>query len=143
MALSIPERRYDLAGCCSPKRWPAWLTTSATYAMRSRNRPAPEAARSVRTAARAAVTAQVARAERERALVELLEVQGDAPVRAGATIALRNCPFHALANEQRDLVCGMNREFLAGVIDGLGDDDAFDAWRDPQSGYCCVRVEPR
>ena len=97
----------------------------------------------MRTAAPRVPSRRKSRAERERALVELLEVQGYAPVRAGATIALRNCPFHTLANEQRDLVCGMNREFLAGVIDGLGDDDAFDTRRDPQSGYCCVRVEPR
>ncbi|HEY1737367.1 MAG TPA: transcriptional regulator [Acidimicrobiia bacterium] len=143
VALSIPERRYDLAGSLL-----AEAVAGAAYDKRDVRDALSQSARARgrevgEDRSSGSAPRRKSRPDREQALVELLEVQGYAPVRAGDTIALRNCPFHALANEQRELVCGMNREFLAGVIDGLGDDDAFDARLDPQSGYCCVRVEPR
>ena len=55
-------------------------------------------------------------------------------------IALANCPFHRLAEEHRDLVCGMNRDFLAGLLDGIGATDGLTARLEPTVGYCCVRI---
>ncbi len=55
-------------------------------------------------------------------------------------IALGNCPFHRLAEEHRDLVCGMNLEFLAGVLEGMGSTIGLSARLDPAPGYCCVRI---
>jgi predicted ArsR family transcriptional regulator len=40
----------------------------------------------------------------------VLEEQGYEPRQHGNEIVLANCPFHALVDEQRDLVCGMNRD---------------------------------
>ena len=33
-------------------------------------------------------------------------------------LVLANCPFHGLADEYTDLVCGMNLELLSGLLDG-------------------------
>ncbi len=60
----------------------------------------------------------------ERALTvisELLAACGYAPVRAPTSLqlVLRNCPFEQLARRAPELVCGLNREFLAGLLAGL------------------------
>jgi predicted ArsR family transcriptional regulator len=52
-------------------------------------------------------------------------------------IRLRNCPFDALANDYRDLVCGMNLALQEGVLSGLGA-SGIEARSDPQPGACCV-----
>src|SRR5690606_33142132 len=55
-------------------------------------------------------------------------------------IALANCPFHRLAEDQRPLVCGMNLDFVGGIIEGLGSVGPLEARLAPGAGYCCVRV---
>ena len=35
------------------------------------------------------------------------------------TIRLRNCPFHQLAEQHRDIVCGMNLGLIEGLVAGL------------------------
>ncbi len=54
-------------------------------------------------------------------------------------IRLGNCPFHALAAQHTELVCGMNLDLLDGVVDGIGAAD-YRADLDPEDGYCCVRL---
>jgi predicted ArsR family transcriptional regulator len=56
-------------------------------------------------------------------------------------IALLNCPFHRLAQEHRTLVCGMNLDFLAGLLEAMGPSDRLDAKLAPEPGYCCVRIK--
>jgi hypothetical protein len=58
-------------------------------------------------------------------------------------IALANCPFHRLAQEHRDLVCGMNLDLLDGVIDGIGASGTLAARLEPVPGWCCVRISPQ
>jgi predicted ArsR family transcriptional regulator len=55
------------------------------------------------------------------------------------TIRLRNCPFHQLAAEHRDLVCGMNLALIEGLVAGLGANGLQPAL-DPQPGHCCVAI---
>lgn len=58
---------------------------------------------------------------------------------ADGVIRLRNCPFHQLAEQHRELVCGMNLALVEGLVEGLG----ADGWRpalDPQPGQCCVAI---
>jgi predicted ArsR family transcriptional regulator len=57
-------------------------------------------------------------------------------------IRLRNCPFHRLAQEHRDLVCGMNQAYLEGVLEGLDRTDVT-ASLEPEPGRCCVAIRPR
>lgn len=54
-------------------------------------------------------------------------------------VLLANCPFHALAQSNPALVCGLNEAFLAGVIDGTGESKR--AVLDPGAGRCCVVLE--
>jgi predicted ArsR family transcriptional regulator len=79
-----------------------------------------------------------------RELPRVLAAHGYAPTvqdaAHGTVIRLRNCPFHHLAQRHRDLVCGMNRSLIGGMVDGLGLPD----WQpvlDPRPGHCCVAVE--
>jgi predicted ArsR family transcriptional regulator len=71
---------------------------------------------------------------------EVLSGRGFEPIRDGDGLVLRNCPFDALAREHTALVCGVNRDYVDGVLAGLG--CARTAARlDPGPDRCCVRVE--
>ena len=54
-------------------------------------------------------------------------------------IRLRNCPFHQLAEQHRDVVCGMNLGLIEGIAAGLGA-DGLRPVLDPQPGHCCVAI---
>jgi predicted ArsR family transcriptional regulator len=54
-------------------------------------------------------------------------------------IMLRNCPFHAVAQDHRDVVCRLNLSLVEGVIAGCGDPHAH-AELDPHPDRCCVVV---
>ncbi|MFI0410117.1 helix-turn-helix transcriptional regulator [Actinomadura sp. 3N508] len=99
----------------------------------------------------------------ERALTsaaEILERHGFEPDRESPTrLRLRNCPFHPLAADDPDLVCGVNHAFLSGMVETLTtgtteartppDDDSdgpgaapIEAKLAPHTGYCCVEFGP-
>jgi predicted ArsR family transcriptional regulator len=76
-------------------------------------------------------------------LEEALTARGYEPFEDGdGVIRLRNCPFHRLAEQHRDVVCGMNQSYLAGVLDGLGRTDVT-ASLEPEPGRCCVAIRAR
>ena len=52
-------------------------------------------------------------------------------------LKLRNCPFHSLAREFTDLVCGMNVEIMQSLLEEL-ELDRLEACLEPQPGICCV-----
>jgi len=54
-------------------------------------------------------------------------------------ITLRNCPFHMVAQDHRDVVCGLNLHLVRGVIAGCGDRHAH-AELDAHPDRCCVVV---
>ena len=136
--VSLPERRYDLAG--------RLLVKAVAQAERSGS-PVSDALQSVATQAGRSAGTQAAsnlgwRAPQEAVEAEVfdaLTADGYEPRRDGDGITLANCPFHALAREATELVCGMNRAYLAGVLDGIGA-TTFDAKLDPARGRCCVRL---
>ncbi len=59
------------------------------------------------------------------------------PVATGDTIRLRNCPFHALVANHRELTCGMNVAWAEGLLDGIGETGMV-AELAATEGYCCV-----
>ena len=63
----------------------------------------------------------------------------DEPKPGEAAITLANCPFHNLAERHTELVCGMNLDVVAGLIEALPRTDAS-ARLDPGPGRCCVSV---
>lgn len=54
-------------------------------------------------------------------------------------ILLRNCPFDAVARENKELVCGMNLALMEGLVRGLRIRNLA-ARLDPKPGFCCVAI---
>lgn len=143
LSASVPDRRYDLAG--------SLLATAIAEADRTGvpvahclTAAAKAAGREIAEEATAMTGALTRREDRRRAVLELLTRHGYEPVllnKRSGEIALVNCPFHRLAQEHRSLVCGMNFDFLAGLLEGMGPGDRLDAQLAPEQGYCCVRIK--
>jgi predicted ArsR family transcriptional regulator len=135
----VPPREYELA---------ARLLVQAVEADPSdRSRSAlAEAARRLGTelcsSFRSAATdgAPGRRDAAERVVTEALTQQGYEPCRGGdGFIRLHNCPFHQLAEQHRDVVCGMNLALVEGLVAGLGAGGWHPAL-DPRPGHCCVAI---
>jgi predicted ArsR family transcriptional regulator len=143
VAVSIPQRRYDALGDVLAQAivadGPASTARRAAHQLaRQRGQALGEQVRSQR---------RLGRLGPERALTvlsELLGACGYQPARAPARLLLRNCPFQQLARRAPELVCGLNQQFLAGLLAGLGARrvDAVlqsDAAADPTR--CCVLLQ--
>ena len=140
LSASIPERHYDLAGS---------LLAAAVAESTRTGRPVRECLREAARAAGRRIGDEASDAvrgarrssERRDAVMAVLAQHGYEPEAARRTeIALGNCPFHRLAEQERALVCGMNLDFLGGLIDGLESTANLTARLDPEPGYCCVRI---
>ena len=73
--------------------------------------------------------------------VPVLEAHGFEPRSEQGAVRLGNCPFHNLARQHTDLVCGMNLHLLQGLLEGLGC-SAYTATLAPSPDNCCVVLEP-
>jgi len=75
------------------------------------------------------------------ATTEILVSCGYEPRAEGDRIILANCPFDALAQHDRELVCGMNLEFVTAIV---GEFDLPDAGvtLEPGPARCCVTLHP-
>ena len=141
MSASVPERRYDLAGSllataiAEAQRTGAPIAECLTAAARA-------AGRVIGEEAAAATGPLTTRDQRRHAVLEILARHGYEPALGQrGEIALVNCPFHRLAEEHRSLVCGMNLDFLGGLLEGIGPTGRLDARLAPAPGYCCVRIK--
>ncbi len=135
VSASVPPRHYDLAGS---------LLATAVAEATATGRPVAEC---LHAAARSSghVIGEEARAAEAAsgpsAVVEVLARHGYEPqVGPDGVIALANCPFHRLAEQHRSLVCGMNQDFLSGLLEGMGPDADLTARLEPEPGWCCVRI---
>ena len=136
----MPERRYELAARLLAR---AVAKAPGTAAARAVDGAAAAYGRALGSEARSRAGSRPTSARLVTAALGLLAEQGFEPVRdANGTIRLRNCPFHALAVECRDLVCGMNLSLLRGVIRGLSG-AGLTAVLDSQPDRCCVVLKPR
>ncbi len=135
-SVSVPPRTYELA---------AELLAQAVEEADAR--PARESAvdvgrrfgRQLGEQVRAHLDGRHGRERRMAALSKALERYGYEPRREGRAIRLGNCPFHALSERHRDLVCGMNLALLEGVVEGVGGTN-LEARSEPRPGECCVTV---
>lgn len=84
----------------------------------------------------------LATAGRGATLMTTLVEDGYEPcVIEGERIELRNCPFHALAQQQTELVCSLNHALVRGLLAGRGEDPARSELA-PSTGRCCVLINP-
>ncbi|MGH3768290.1 MAG: helix-turn-helix transcriptional regulator [Pseudonocardiaceae bacterium] len=133
VTVSLPQRRYDLAG--------RLLASALEHAERSGDSPrAILDQRAYQLGRQLGETARGAAAARDTAL-QVLEAYGFEPRTDGDQVTLANCPFHALAQEYTQLVCGMNLSLLEGLLDGLAATGLI-AHLDPTPPFCCVRLAP-
>ncbi|HJT37784.1 MAG TPA: transcriptional regulator [Actinomycetota bacterium] len=131
VAFTAPPQNYALiARMLSASIEDARSKNAADAAARAKGRE-------IGTEARARTSGRPSDPTLLRRLGEVLAENGFEPVRRGREIRLRNCPFHALANDYRDLVCGMNVAMQQGVLDGLGT-SRVEAVFEPMPGACCV-----
>jgi predicted ArsR family transcriptional regulator len=73
------------------------------------------------------------------AATNVLSGCGYEPRAEGSDVVLVNCPFHALAQDFTELVCGMNLELMGGLVDAL-QHPGLEALLEPAPGGCCVRL---
>lgn len=137
LSVSIPERRYDLAGHIMANAICASQAGSASLDDALRD-SALGLGRSIGAEARRQAGVNPDRRALLAAVSALLDDYGY-EVRLGECITLANCPFHALAKDYTQLVCGMNLDLLRGVLESLGADE-IEARLNPSPGRCCVTV---
>ena len=140
VSVTLPERRYETA---------ARLFAETLGKLRQGDHEGPP--EELRAAARevgeeAGVAASDAaghprsRSGRRAAVVAALRDRGYEPFTDDdGDIRLRNCPYDALDDEHRPLVCGMNLALIDGVVHGAGG-SGFAARLDTRPGLCCVAV---
>jgi len=71
--------------------------------------------------------------------IGVLRAQGFEPQLQDDQVILHNCPFDSLAQKHTELVCGLNVDFVQGVLDGTGC-SGLKACLDPGPGRCCVTL---
>jgi predicted ArsR family transcriptional regulator len=138
LSVSLPDRRYDLAA-----RLLAGAVDEATRTgipvAQALTRISTERGRQLGERARELAGRRASRRALIDAALTVLDDHGYEPRADGDEIVLANCPFHALVDEQRDLVCGMSHDLLSGLAAAVGD-DALTARLEPTDGSCCVRL---
>lgn len=135
--VSLPQRSYELAARI--------LATAidASGAAQTRNalkKSARQIGEHIGAEARARSGSRPGRKDLLSGTVAALAANGYEPERANREIRLRNCPFHALVGEHKDLVCGMNLALVQGFVEGL-DVPGVKPVLDPRPGMCCVALK--
>jgi predicted ArsR family transcriptional regulator len=138
ISVSLPERRYDLAGRVLAEAITA-ATQNATPVTAAVAAAARAAGRTLGEQAPRGTDSQPSRADLLQALSDVLARNGYEPRTTAAGVTLANCPFHGLAESYTELVCGMNLALIEGLLDVLGQ-ASLRARLDPAPGRCCVTV---
>ena len=120
VSVALPERHYDLAGQLMAQAIDDSVK-DGTSVLETLQRAAAD-----RGTALGEQTVQAAgrRPNRERlvaATCETLALHGYEPRRDDDTVTLANCPFHALAAEHTELVCGMNLALIDALVASVGE----------------------
>lgn len=139
LAASVPPRSYDLA---------AQLLATAVdrgggpETLRALQASARATGVAIGSAARAAAGPRAGVRRLANAIVNALADHGYTPEVVASEIRLRNCPFHALVAEHRELVCGMNLALIEGIVEGARAPGVRPVPL-PRPGFCCVSLRLR
>lgn len=136
LEVSLPQRSYELAARVLASAVEAGGGQAAPPALRKAARTIGER---IGAEARARSGARPGRKRLLARTMAALAAQGYEPERATSEIRLRNCPFHALVGEHKDMVCGMNLALVRGVVEGLHL-PGVQPVLDPKPGMCCVAL---
>ncbi len=138
LSVSLPARQYDLAARLLAAAVDE-ATRTGTPVDQVLTRVAVDRGRVLGEQARELAGNRPSRRALFDAVLAVLDEQGYEPRTAGREVVLANCPFHALVDERRELVCGMNHDLLSGMAASVGD-DVIAARLEPSDGVCCVRL---
>jgi predicted ArsR family transcriptional regulator len=128
IAVSLPRRQYDLvagvlaAAITSAERTGAPLEKALA-------RAAADAGRTLGSDTRGTAT-------------DVLAENGYEPYPTETGFALANCPFHSLAQEHTELVCGLNLDLIRSLLRAAGE-TGLRPRLDPAPGRCCVTLVAR
>jgi predicted ArsR family transcriptional regulator len=117
IAVSLPPREYELAGRLMADAIAESADTGIPV-IQALDRLARAYGRELGTAATEERPPADAAAALELA-ADVLTEHGYEPRDDGGAVYLTNCPFHALAQSQTELACGMNLALINGVTDSL------------------------
>lgn len=125
VAVSLPERRYDLA---------SRVMVEAIAAAQAGGTPVAAALGA------AAKNYGETLGGQGNDVTQVLADNGFEPRAGDDGIVLTNCPFGSLAETHTELVCGMNLDLIDGVLRGLPSTVDAQARLAPAPGRCCVVV---
>jgi predicted ArsR family transcriptional regulator len=131
--VSVPQRRYELAGQILADAIVDPSADTRDAALRCARASGTDLGVHLRTHVNAADD------DLDRATDALAGLGYHPCLSASDRLRLANCPFHALAERQPELICAVNREFVDGLLTGLGA-DGLQAHLAPEPGACCVAV---
>jgi predicted ArsR family transcriptional regulator len=147
-AVTLPERRYDVAGqilaagverAVAGTPLPRALAEAARETGLAAGRTsAAEGGTATQRTGEPRVPPEDATSSDLSPVADALARHGFEPRTENDALVLANCPFDVLAQDHRELICGLNRDFVQGVADGVGCPAA--ARLDPGAGRCCVSV---
>lgn len=140
-AVNLPPRHYDLAGRLLAEAADR-CRRDGTPIEEAIDRAARDEGHRIGVAARHALGRRTRQAAVRACMLDELRLRGFEPETQGdGAVVLHNCPFHQLARQHTDLICGMNLCLFDGLLDELGD-IGLRARLEPTEGTCCVRLRP-
>jgi predicted ArsR family transcriptional regulator len=137
VAVSIPRRSYDFAGSILVDALARTGAPALETVQESARQQGASLGRKIKREQR---LANASHKKLVSSVVDLLYDRGYEPyIDEQGSLRLSNCPFHVLAQQSIEIVCGLNQAFIEGVLSGLGA-KGLNAILDPRPGECCVRV---
>jgi predicted ArsR family transcriptional regulator len=134
--VTVPPRRYAFAGSVLARAIGRASRESIPVGQ-ALHEAAAEAGQSLAAAARdSGALPGATDLEHIRAILDDFGYETEAE---DGTVTLSNCPFRAMAEEDTELVCGMNLNLLEGLVEGLEVTGTV-VRLDPAPGRCCVTL---
>jgi predicted ArsR family transcriptional regulator len=138
VSVTVPDRHYDLAGRLMAGAIEQ-ATAHGTDVVTALHRAAAEHGATLGRLARETAGPGAGQDARLDAVRAALAESGYEPHTTDGVLTLANCPFHALAREHTDLVCGMNLALVRELADEAAGSD-LTVRLDPGPGRCCVTL---
>jgi predicted ArsR family transcriptional regulator len=136
ISVSLPDREYELAGRLMADAIAA-SAASGEPVLDALHRLAADHGDSLGAAAVAAGGHPASAGSALELAVSVLAGAGYEPRAEDGRVVLANCPFHALARAQTELVCHLNQALIGGLSDAL-EPHRPAVELDPLPGRCCV-----